>query len=411
MNERLVTALGLFVALMLIVGLFAQPEEPSTVSRPTSEDLGRNGLTGLARWLEQERVLTESLRTRYTDLSHDPAGSSVLISLAPYERPMRLDERIHLLEWVEAGNTLVLLAALDDTPDWSFNTVGSGFMDGLSELTDTTFEGALDEADEPLTVGDFLEEGRVIFEPGSEAHPLLAGVGELVAYTDSTASIWRATEEGAGPGTPLFIERGSGMPAGWTRARGDGHLLLFAAGSLFSNRSLGEGDNARLLANVLRWHLSGTGKVIFDDLHQGLSALYDPAAFYSDRRVGASVLFLLGFWFLYMIGTQNRMLPYRSEVAAPSQADFVRAMGGFFARKLTPLDAGRLAIERFQHRLARRGVLGGVDDGLSGLDGHPLLAAEDVDTLRAHERSLRSGRPVDLKNLHNCLRRIDEALG
>lgn len=411
MNERLITALGLLVALALIVGLFAQPEAESTVSRPTTEDLGRNGLSGLARWLEAERVPTESLRTRYTDLSHDPAGASVLVSLAPYERPMRLDERAHLLNWLEAGNTLVLLAALDDTPDWSFDTVGSGFMDGLSELTDTTFAGALDDGDEPITVGAFLEEGPVYFEPTALGHPLLDGVEELVAFTDSTASIWEATGDGAGPGTAIFVERSSGLPAGWTRPRGDGHLILFAAGSLFSNRALGEGDNARLLTNVLRWHLAGTGRVIFDDLHQGLSALYDPAAFYSDQRVGASVLFVLAFWFLYMIGTQNRMLPYEREAAAPSQGGFVRAMGGFFARKLAPVDAGRLAVERFHGRLARRGLLPADDGAFHGLDDHPLLEAKDIETLRAYAGALSSGRPVDLKNLHNCLRRIDEALG
>ncbi|MEM8769113.1 MAG: hypothetical protein AAGE43_16825, partial [Pseudomonadota bacterium] len=281
----------------------------------------------------------------------------------------------------------------------------------LSELTDTRFTGALDAADEPLTVGEFLEEGRVYFEPGESPHPLLAGVGELVAVTDSTASIWAVTGDDVGPGAPLFIERSSGLPAGWTRARGDGHVLLFAAGSLFSNRALGEGDNARLLSNVLRWHLAGTGRVIFDDLHQGLSELYDPAAFYSDRRVGASVLFLLGFWFLYMIGTQNRMLPYVSEAAAPSQAEFVRAMGGFFARKLTAMDAGRLALAQFRGRLARRGVIGADEDDLGGLEGHPLLAAEDVQALRACERSLSAGSSVDLQQLHNCLRRINEALG
>ena len=56
-------------------------------------------------------------------------------------------------------------------------------------------------------------------------------------------------------------------------------------GSLFTNRALGLEDNAQLLANIVGANVGEHGAVLFDDLHQGLGATYDPDKFYKDRRL------------------------------------------------------------------------------------------------------------------------------
>src|SRR4029077_2729293 len=61
---------------------------------------------------------------------------------------------------------------------------------------------------------------------------------------------------------------------------GAGRILLAAGGTLFTNRALGNDDNARLIANIVSGTMLSSGVVLFDDLRQGLSASYDPARFY-----------------------------------------------------------------------------------------------------------------------------------
>ena len=51
MNDRVVTAAGALAALLLVFGLFYQPETEPTVSKPTTIETGPNGYLGLARGL------------------------------------------------------------------------------------------------------------------------------------------------------------------------------------------------------------------------------------------------------------------------------------------------------------------------------------------------------------------------
>ena len=66
---------------------------------------------------------------------------------------------------------------------------------------------------------------------------------------------------------------------------GAGSALLCAGGSMFTNRALGNADNAQLFANIASTRVASDGVVLFDDLRQGLSANYDPARFYCDPRL------------------------------------------------------------------------------------------------------------------------------
>ena len=411
MNERLTTAGGVLVALLLVVGLFVQQPPESPISFPASAESGPNGYLGLVRWLEGAGVAVASSRLRFDQLPEISALGSVLVTTAPHQRRIRSDEFDRLREWVESGNTLLVLAALDDTPDWSMVADTSTFITDLEQLTGTRFEAATVEAEEPLMLGEVGETTVVHFLPSPIEHPLIRNIKEIAVWSDSAASVWRPSIESPSPGREFLIEPASSLAAAWTRPQGGGYIITIAAGSIFNNRALGEADNRILLANLIRWHLRGDGKVIFDDLHQGLSELYDPEAFFSDSRVGISVLFILAFWFVYMIGTQNRMIPVQHPRQVPRQGNFVRAMGGFLARKLQVNSAAKLMFDRWFDALKSRGFLQESESPWSYLQASPLVNPQNLARLQRIYQQVEAGEKVDLEQLHNHIHRIREALG
>jgi hypothetical protein len=90
---------------------------------------------------------------------------------------------------------------------------------------------------------------------------------------------------------------------------GDGSVLLCAGGSLFTNRALGNADNAQLFANIVSTRVANDGVVLFDDLRQGLSANYDPARFYRDPRLFKTLFIVLGLWLVWVLGSTRLRAP------------------------------------------------------------------------------------------------------
>ena len=92
------------------------------MTRPVSTEAGPNGYLGLQRWLASEGIPVVSLRERYGALATLVPGvptGNLLITTAPHVYPLRNSEAEPLQSWIEAGNTLVVLAGLSDTPEWS----------------------------------------------------------------------------------------------------------------------------------------------------------------------------------------------------------------------------------------------------------------------------------------------------
>lgn len=411
MSERSITALGALLALALIVGIFVRPSAKPTMTLPRSIELGVDGYRGLDAWLASEGVPVVSLRDRFDTLSEMTTDGNLLITTLPYQKGLQSREAVELLRWVARGNSLMILAALDDTPSWSLVSDTTSFTDDMESLSGAIFEAASTEDGEPLVLGNAFGESDVTLAVVRAEHPLTEGVVDVTAVTDSTASIWIPSEDSISPGEPFLIETSSGLDAAWVDEHGRGSIITFAASTPFTNRALAETDNRRLLANIVRWHMGSNGSVIFDDYHQGLSELYDPEAFYSDTRVGVTILFVLAFWFFYMIGTQNRMTPVREPVATPQQGDFVAAIGGFFARKVSQADTARLMFDRWFAELEGRGALRGGTSPWDYLAASPLIEADRIEALKATHDGLAGGAKVDLKRLNNDIQSIREALG
>jgi hypothetical protein len=415
-KDRLATAAGALLALAAVYALLFQKSPQAPVSLPTSVEAGRNGYLAIDRWLTGAGVDVRSQQRRYDALVSDaslPARGNVLIATLPEAIPARVDEIRALSSWVRDGNTLLIMAALDDTPEWAAGGDGQRFMRNLTLMTGLSFvpvssEVGSSSAPAPIEADSVLELTPV------EAHPLMDSVRTLRGYSDGRSSVWNAAAPANGSSLllRLAVEAASGIDAAWEVAAGRGRVIIVASGSLLTNHRVAVGDARAFLANVLRYHLAPGGAVIFDDMHQGLSSLYDPAAFFGDSRLHATLWFLLAGWLIYLLGSSNRWAPPRPVGDQPQQSDFVEAVGGFMARRLDRCAAGKLLFsEWFNELRKRRGLEENGEPLWDELDAAPMLGAHTREALESGYESLVNGRPVDLVRLHNVFREARKAIG
>jgi hypothetical protein len=245
---------------------------------------------------------------------------------------------------------------------------------------------------------------------GNRPHAYLDGVGSAVALSDYDPQIWDIRLPRAGFVLSLAQQREQGEGVLWVRPVGAGTVIVSAFGSLFSNRALGLADNARLLANIVSDSVAPGGAVLFDDEHQGLAAAYDPAKFYRDPRLYATLGVLFAVWLVWVLGGTRLRLP-ANRAPSPREAELVSATGTFLARVLRPAAAARRMLGHFFAQLpagARRAA-GGAPPW-EWLEEHPRLARADVAQLRAWYAEAYSDRRVPLLRLHNLIVRTERQL-
>ena len=417
MNDHAVTLVGALGALLLLFALLYSPDAAPPVSQPTSEDPGPNGYLGLANWLAAENIATVSLRRR---LDGDELAAviadrgNIMVMTLPYRRALRRRETAALLAWVEAGNTLLALSSLDETPDWSMRVRTDDLFDDIETLSGLVFTGAEDPDGELIEKGGPLDAIELTYLP-HKAHPLMQGVDKMSGESDLTTSLWlpdlQASEQFI---VRLAYESTENVDMLWQVPRGQGRVILSASSSLLSNEMLGKSDNARFFGNVIAWHLAPGGAVLFDDMHQGLSDLYDPEAFFADARLHNTLWFILVFWLLYLLGGSGRLGSGSQTADAPREADLVAASGRFMERKLNRGEAGRAMIDSWLSELYRARLLSGPRS--QEFPDRQLARLPTIDQAalrRAHDMysKLGSGGKVDLAKLHNTLRQLRESTG
>ncbi len=447
MKDRLVTLLGALLALAIVYALFfKRPGEPPA-TKPLSVEAGRNGYLGVWNWLAQQGVDVRSLRERYAQLLEDDsleASGNILIVTMPFRTPLRRTEVTPLQSWIRQGNTVLILAALDDTPDWMPIT-GNEFILDLAALTGMRFESSRGESFDGEPGDDAAEDAgngaggdagaedregaasdvspfdfakppiapqtAIELEPVTE-HPLLDGVKTLRGFSDGPSEVWRAlNSDEYRLALRLAFETSSGTDAMWQLPRGRGQIIVAASSSLLANRNIGEGDARRFVANLLRYHLATGGAVIFDDMHQGLSTLYDASAFLRDERLRYTIWFLLAAWLVYIVGSSNRLGAPRPRQTVPRQGEFLAAAGGFMARRLEKRAAGLLLIEEWLDDVRRARGLPRGTPLWTELEKTPTLARGLYEELHVYHRRLAGGGSVDLVRLHNVLKQAREAIG
>jgi hypothetical protein len=439
MRDRLVTLALAAGAFALFYALLAPKPPPpqERVTRPTSAETGPNGYYALQRWLADAGVEVVSLRERFGRI--DEAASSrtgnLLITTAPHFYPLRHSETRPLRAWIARGNTLLVVAALSDTPDWTMEGKDPAFLENMEEMTGLTFVAKEEDVEQSSAAGsseeasdaqrqEGAEDGRGAGQPAfipydeplrfelkpSGAHPLLEGVRTVGALSEYPTSKWYAVVRPDRLLLELAHDPESGAPVLWLLRYGEGRILISGYGSIFTNKLLGKDDNARLLANIVDWSLGPGGAVLIDDAHQGLVAFYDPDAFFGDARLHTTIWWLLALWLVFVLGPR----PFRTTGEQWSPVDvlsFVRATGGFLARTVRPPAVAQQLFANFFNELRRRCGL--------PTNGAPLwdwLAAQatvpqrDIAELKAlHARAARGAR-IDLVRVQTLLARTRACL-
>jgi hypothetical protein len=446
MRERLVTfglalaALAAFYALWLSPSPALDPD--SDAARPTSAEKRGNGYAGLYQWLVRSHVQVRSFRERYTKLPDLdlPARGNLLVLSLPGVEVFHSDEFAALDHWVRRGNTLLINAALIDQPGWAAGRA-SGTVVEIESLTSLEFETrAAREArldDTPLSEKVRAADARAakpdeVAEPADAdaaasknyvapdeipllaagPHRLLSGVKTLGLETDYEPEEWSLRMPY--DNFVLTLARSAdGEGALFEQRLGAGRILLAAGGTLFTNRALGNDDNARLFSNLVSVSVSRSGAVLFDDLRQGLSASYDPARFYKDPRLARTLLIVLGTWFVWVLGSTRLRAPaiVRHD---PSEAELVRHAGELIARTVAPhLQALRL-FEQFFAGVARAARSDGrasePGELWSWLERHAALLPQELDRLKTWYADAHAERKIELVPLKNLLDTLEKRL-
>jgi hypothetical protein len=426
LKERLVT-LGLALAALAVFYVIFVPKPNAGAASavpPTSVEPGPDGYLAAWRWLEAARIPVVSLREHYDRLNSNSAVSratsgtavgNVLLTTLPQKLPADAREAAQLDRWVERGNTLVVMAAFDDTPLW---TVGDlHLVEAAGRFTRLQFAVIEDEPPQQTAprqslgtaLRGMLQTRASTLEPRG-SHALLEGVRAVSVVSDLPASRWRASPMDRSGVLQIGRIAGTGDPALWLRRQGNGQVITFAVASIFSNRLLGTGDNARLLSNLIAWSRSSAGAVIFDDAHQGLVSYYDAKAFFADPRLYRTLSWIVLLWLVFVLGVQR----LRTRRRAWSPADvtaFIGTSGEFFAATVTPADTAARLFANFFNSLRRR--LNLREDGAplwEWLSAQAGMRAGDLAELRRLHERIGTSRRVDLMRLQNLLSRLQGIL-
>jgi hypothetical protein len=341
----------------------------------------------------------------------------------PYYTPAREGEISNLKAWIDRGNTLLVLASLNDTSDWSF-AARTDFINDLYTLTDTWFSAETlvedqdgdDETFDPEYLNLFDDETgeqRYDILPSSN-HPLMRNVDVMMAVSDRITSIWVPSVRSAE--SDLLLELATmadtDTPMIWQRKFGEGQIVIVGSGTALSNRIVADTDNHAFVANVVADHLAADGRFIFDDMHQGLSSLYDPDAFFGDSRLQATIWFVLLFWLLYIVGSSNRLLSPRSGKNPLQQADFLHAVGSFISNHASRSEAGLWMYRSWFNDVRRHMHLPVNGDPVwDELAAFRTLDPALLDRLRRQHRKLVDGRKLDPVDVHNTIYLARKAIG
>jgi hypothetical protein len=429
-KERLITLFCALGALALFLAMFLRTGDVTSgrggVPAPTSEERRGNGYHGAMVWLGEEHIKTASIRERF-DKWLARAGLSatgnLLVVTLPAVTAFRTEEFRPLDTWVRAGNTLLVVAALADDPDWAFSA-GRSTSNDVTVLTGLEFETVRNSQlrssrpAKPRAIDDVGARIAATAKAFAQPQPgtlvpngpqrYFAGVRTAVALSDYPSQAWAVKVPYDGFVLSLAHERETGESVLWTRSLGDGRIIVSGLGSLFTNRALGLADNARLLANIVAVTVGLKGAVLFDDMHQGLGAAYDPAKFYGDRRLYETIGILAALWLCWVLGTTKLQLS-GLRAPAPREAELVQTTGGFLARVLTPSAAALGLFEHFFRRVRERSPSGRekVNPPWELIEGYSRVTAVELRQLRDWYADARAARRVPLGPLHNLIQKID----
>lgn len=426
MRDTLITLAGALLSFFLLVSIMMPQQEQVRLSRPTTEDTGKNGLKALHSWLRQNNVSTHSLRKPITRIEQDelPQTGNLMIVSLPYAREALDTEWTALNEWIERGNTVLVLASIYHAPAWGSDGFSSTEIKMITNDEFSLYEESVESVESEFDLED-VQESIKSFKPAEIElraaidHPLFTNSASLSSWhtpalyppednmDEVQHSYWYIDSESSRLAMQLMHGESNDHTAMWLLPVGNGWVYLSAFPDLVSNSVLKEDNNAQWFANLVSLALGGDGVVIFDDYHFGLSDLYDPEAFFSDDRLHKTFLFVGIFWLIYAFGRSPRLAPVRQQIIRPATRDFIEATAGFFTRRIKPRTIARELAVRTVDEISHQTQLHG-EALWNWLQDHPDVTRQDVNVLQRASGYIR-GR-VKLFKLTRSIHRIHKVL-
>ena len=411
LRERLITLAAAAGALLLFAAVLVQSgsgtERGRDAPRPTTDEQRAAGYHAAFAWLHAEGVHVVALRERLTALERRrdvPPTGNLLVETLPGVTGFGAGELQALDRWIRAGNAMLVLAALDDSPAWAAPRAALAPAD-VNLLTGLLFEPL--RGDERRRTFPRAAEVSLLVPNGE--HLYFEKVREAAAVSDRS---WALRIPYSGFALELAHSRRSGAGVLWTRSLGAGRIVLSTLGSLFTNRTLALADNAQLLANVVAANVTLQGAVIFDDLRQGRGAVYDPGRFYRDPRLYATLSVLLALWLTWVLGSTRLRAP-EDPGPAPGENDLLHATAGMLARVLGSAEAARSLLGHFLAAVPVACTPEGADVQLQRFEylaRHPRMSAAELEQLKSWYADAQLGRRVPLRRLQRLIARAERRL-
>jgi hypothetical protein len=412
-RERWVTLLFAAGALAAFYALFfPKPQsQPVIASRPLSTDKDSAGYWALWRWLGEENIPRISMRQQYGHLSGllgRPTGNLLLVTMP--QRVRADEDEIKALErWVRQGNTVLIVAALEDEPAWAVATLDPLMSDRLQRMTGLRFTTRT----AVKSTLHALAAGTIDVHPLGN-FPLLANIRHIATSTYLSRA-WHVSTVDERLPLEVAARSDNGDPVMWLEREGAGQIILCTVASPFSNAGVLHADNAPLLANIIAWSRGPGGTVVFDDAHQGLTAYYDAKAFFGDPRLHASLGWIVLLWLAFVLGPQPLRVR-RHEWQPLDETLYVEASARYLAAVVRPGDAAQRLIDDFLDWLRERLRFEPGHTGHSAgaiwqwLGAQAAVPAADRRELQACYASACAGERINLTRLQNLLAQLRETL-
>jgi hypothetical protein len=406
MRDSLITLAGALLSLFLLVSVLSPPPLQHQYSRPTTEDDGKHGLKAVYRWLAENKVDIVSLRKPFSRIDQEnlPDSGNLMVISLPLAREALDSEWKVLNSWISSGNSVLVLASMYHLSQWSEGNEWfreSEIITAVEAITSEQYTLQRDEMNMRETEFELTElqksikafkPSKVLLRPAAE-HALFHDVAELQSwhtaglyqqYDQSNAMEnlhWSIDSESSRLALRLLFADAQQQTAMWLLPVGKGWVYLSAFPDLISNRVLDQSDNARWFANLLTLSVGDEGYVIFDDYHFGLSDLYDPEAFFNDKRLHNTLWFIGALWLIYALGRSPRLAPLKRQERNLVASDFIEATAGFASRRVKAGALAQYLAARLLKELSQRTQLEG-EALWHWLYDHPAVSERDIRRLQ-----------------------------